>query len=83
MSGDSCACPLRDARGCYRVRHKLDMREALGGELTSDEAEEECSCSCHEEEEDDFADRSAAEEIDFLMAATDADAWLDELPEVF
>lgn len=83
MSADGCACPQHHARGCYRARQKLDMREALGGGLTSDASSEECSCSCHEEEEDDFADRSAAEEIDFLMAATDADAWLDERREVF
>lgn len=76
MSADGCACPRRDARGCYRYRHKLDMREAMGSELTSASSEEECSCSCHEEEEDD-------EDSEFARAADDADAWLDELREVF
>ncbi len=51
MNESSCACPAHDAVRCYRVRYGLDLREMMGDELDSVEAEEECCCSCHDEDE--------------------------------
>lgn len=52
--GERCACPLTDARECFRFRHGIGMRELFDQDL-EDEVEP-CCCSCHVPEELDELD---------------------------